>query len=236
MDIDPIVPEVMASEIDEALDAQMNVDSPTGDTSNAHASLNADGRLKTNEVPNANATPGADITPNAHTSSNADGHLKTNEAPNANATPSADITSNAPETPNTDKTLHADNTPTAPQAPNAEITPNADETPSSSDSTQGQSVSTVFTQTVTNRPVPKLAPIKYINGMTEYEWEKAENIKKNKKLLVSLGLDNVGKHVFGKHDKENTPRSKSKRKVGKALKSNVEKRPLRSTGKRGSDR
>src|ERR1700733_5501291 len=63
-----------------------------------------------------------------------------------------------------------------------------------------------------------------------------KTLKKTKKLLVSLGLDNAGKHVFGKNDKENALCSKSKGKVRKAPKSNVGKRTLRSTEKRRSDR
>jgi hypothetical protein len=97
------------------------------------------------------------------------------------------------------------------------------------DSTLGQPVAPA----VINAPVWKPAPIKYINGMSEYEWHKAENIKKNQKLLTTLGLDDVGKKLFGK---ENMAPSKSKRKnPGKPPKANVAKQTLRSSGKNRSE-
>jgi hypothetical protein len=104
------------------------------------------------------------------------------------------------------------------------------ETPAGGNSTQP--VLTVA-PAITNTPVPKAAPIKYINGMSAYEWERAENIKQNKKILASMGLDNAGRQVFGKHNKENNPPSKSKR---KPKKTSAEKRKLRSSGTPISDR
>lgn len=104
------------------------------------------------------------------------------------------------------------------------------ETPAGGNSTQP--VLTVAPAT-TNTPVQKAAPIKYINGMSAYEWERAENIKENKKILASMGLDNTGRQVFGKHNKENNAPSKSKR---KPKKTGAEKRKLRSSGKPISDR
>jgi len=98
-----------------------------------------------------------------------------------------------------------------------------------------QSVLTVA-PAITNTPVQKAAPIKYINGMSAYEWERAENIKQNKKILVSMGLDDMGKQVFGKHNKENNVPSKSKKNPRKPMKTGVSKRKRRSSGKPISDR
>jgi hypothetical protein len=109
---------------------------------------------------------------------------------------------------------------------------NAAKIPSDDESTHGQPVLTLASAIV-NAPVQKPAPIKYINGMSAYEWERAENIKRNKKILTSLGLDNTGEQVFGKRGKENRAPSKSNGKNPTKRKETVvvNKRTLRSTGK-----
>jgi hypothetical protein len=107
------------------------------------------------------------------------------------------------------------------------------ETPDGSNFTQP--VLTVV-PAITNTPVQKAAPIKYMSGMSAYERERAENIKQNKKILASVGLDNTGKDVFRKHNKENNAPSKLKKNPRKLMKTSVEKRKLRSSGKPISDR
>lgn len=112
--------------------------------------------------------------------------------------------------------------------PPSRVTPHA-VMPGGNDPVQGQSTSEVTPGAITAAPVLKLAPIKFINGMSEYEWQRQENIKKNNALLAKLGLDNVGKHIFGMQGKENNPPSKLGRK--KAAKSGAERRILRSSAK-----
>jgi hypothetical protein len=102
--------------------------------------------------------------------------------------------------------------------------------PGDNDSAQGQPIPEVTPGAITAAPVLKLAPIKFINGMSEYEWKRQENIKKNNAVLAKLGLDNVGKHIFGTQGKENNPPSKPGRKK-KATKSSAERRTLRSSAK-----
>jgi hypothetical protein len=107
----------------------------------------------------------------------------------------------------------------------------APKTPSGDEPTHGQPVLTLASAIV-NAP-PKPAPIKYINGMSAYEWERAENIKKNKHILASLRLDNTAEQLFGKHGKENSAPSKLNGKNPRKRKEIVivNKRTLRSTGK-----
>jgi hypothetical protein len=55
-----------------------------------------------------------------------------------------------------------------------------------------------------------LPPIKYINGMPQYEWDKLQNIERNKKLLQALDMEGAVEGVFGKEvgkGKENKPTS-----------------------------
>jgi hypothetical protein len=110
--------------------------------------------------------------------------------------------------------------------------------PSGNESNHGQPVLT-HVSAIVNAPAQKPAPIKYINGVSVYEWERAENIKRNKNILTSLGLDNTGEQVFGKRGKENSAPSKSngkntRKRKGTGVVNN--KRTLRSAGKGVLDR
>jgi hypothetical protein len=110
--------------------------------------------------------------------------------------------------------------------------------PSGNESNHGQPVLT-HVSAIVNAPAQKPAPIEYINGVSVYEWERAENIKRNKSILTSLGLDNTGEQVFGKPGKENSAPSKSNRKNTRKRKGTGvvnNKRTLRLAGKGVLDR
>jgi hypothetical protein len=162
MEVDSLAPDGIASDLDEVLD-KMDVDIPlTDDTTNGiSAETLVDETRSADESPIADAFS-ADVTANVDN------------------TPSADQNSNT-HVPDADATANIDNTPNASKTPNTDKTSIADEVLSRDDRTHDQPVSSVFMQATVNTPVWKPAPIKYINGMSEYEWEKAENIKTNKK-------------------------------------------------------
>jgi hypothetical protein len=78
-------------------------------------------------------------------------------------------------------------------------------------------------------------PIRYQNGkrVSEYEWERNENIKANQKLLQVLELKNAGEQVIGrkkgKENKDNEDKPSTKRK--KLPWASTRTRTLRSMGK-----
>lgn len=81
-----------------------------------------------------------------------------------------------------------------------------------------------------------LQPIKYINGMSQYEWDKLQNIDRNKKLIEALGMKGAVEGVFGKKagkGKENEPTSRKK--VSRKRTSKVEKRVTRLGAKATMD-
>ena len=96
--------------------------------------------------------------------------------------------------------------------------------------TPGQIVSQVAPVPAKVSPM-KLAPIKYINGMSSYEWEKQQNIERNKKLLTRLGLDDTNEKLFGKEGKENKKGSKPRKPKPAKVSKTLGRRSLRSSGK-----
>jgi hypothetical protein len=98
--------------------------------------------------------------------------------------------------------------------------------------TPGQIVSQVAPVPAKVSPM-KLAPIKYINGMSSYEWEweKQQNIERNKKLLTRLKLDDTNEKLFGKEDKENKKGSKPRKPKPAKVSKTLGRRSLRSSGK-----
>ena len=95
---------------------------------------------------------------------------------------------------------------------------------------------------VVKAPANKM-PIRYLNGkrVSEYEWNRSENIKANDKLLQALELKNARGRIFGERDgkkgKENKDnrgeRSVKRKKIPLA---NVGVQTLRSTGKAVTNR
>jgi hypothetical protein len=81
----------------------------------------------------------------------------------------------------------------------------------------------------------KPKPIRYLDGkqVSEYEWERNEQIERNKKALTELGLGDAGEKLFGKKGKRKGKENQiAPAKENKRLPwANVEKRALRSSGK-----
>jgi hypothetical protein len=74
-------------------------------------------------------------------------------------------------------------------------------------------------------------PIRYLDGVrvSEYEWNRSENIKANDKLLQALELKNAGGRIFGKQDGK---KGKENKDNGGEPSAKCKKIPLANTGTR----
>jgi hypothetical protein len=79
-----------------------------------------------------------------------------------------------------------------------------------------------------------LKPIKYINGMSPYEWDRLQNIERNNNLFTALGMKGAINGLFGKEKnakkgaENKPPKRKSMRKLSKSKAATVEKQVTRA--------